>query len=81
LRQRTVALWVAQDRLTTHRLSKEWPAPDTKDHRHTLLGTEWRVREKVSTTPFPAMRRIDIEVMPPDSTHVLARVSGFLPQP
>ncbi len=80
MRLRTVALWVAQDRLTLQRLARTWPAIDTRDDRTTLLGTEWRVREKVSGTEAPEVRRIDIEVRGPGDDHVLARVSGFLTQ-
>jgi general secretion pathway protein I len=81
MRSRTVALWVAQDRLTNHRLTRNWPALETKDDKATMLGLEWRVREQVSTTQVPEMRRIDIEVRAAGGDHVLARVSGFLRQP
>lgn len=81
MRQRTIAIWVGQDRLVKHRLEREWPSIDTTDHRVTMLGIEWRLQEKVSGTQEPTMRRIDIDVRGPDSQHVLAHVTGFLKQP
>lgn len=81
MRQRTVALWVAQDRLTNYRLTRNWPPLETKDDKATMLGLEWRVRDQVSSTQVPEMRRIDIEVRAAGDDHVLARVSGFLRQP
>ncbi len=81
MRSRTVALWVAQDRLTNHRLTRNWPPLETREDKASMLGLEWRVREQVSTTEVPQMRRIDIEVRAAGGDHVLARVRGFLRQP
>jgi len=81
LRDRYLALWVAQNRLATHQLERDWPSPDTTDGTTEMAGREWRWREQVSTTPEPALRRIEIEVRAAGSEGRLARLVGFLEQP
>lgn len=83
LRARTLALWVAQERATEHRLRGEWPEVDTNDGTMTFAGDEWRWRERVTATqtPFGETRRIDIEVRADGSPDVLARLAVFFSRP
>lgn len=83
LRARTLALWVAQERATEHRLIGEWPDVDTTDGTMTFAGEEWRWHEQVTATqtPFGETRRIDIEVRAPGSPDVLAHLSVFFSRP
>jgi general secretion pathway protein I len=81
LRDRNLALWVAQNRLTLHQIQHDWPGTDTRDGEAEMGGRRWRWREQVAATPEPALRRIEIEVRAVADEAVLARLVGFLPQP
>jgi len=81
LRDRQLASWVAQNRLITHQLQHDWPAATTTDGTTELLGREWRWREQVSTTPEPALKRIEIEIRAATGEQRLARLVGFLEEP
>jgi general secretion pathway protein I len=81
LRDRNIALWVAQNRLLTHQLQRDWPSTDTTEGKAEMGGREWRWREQVSTTPEAKLRRIEIEVQGATGEERLARLVGFLQQP
>lgn len=81
LRDRTLALWVAQDRLREHQLLRDWPSPDTRTGSTTLGGRDWPWREQVIATAMPKIRRIEIEVQDPQARDTLARLTGFLREP
>jgi general secretion pathway protein I len=81
LRERTIALWVAQDRLARHRLARDWPTPDTTDGESDMAGRTWRWREQVITTPEANLRRIEIEIRGPKHPDVLAKLVGLLERP
>lgn len=81
LRDRSMALWVAQDRIALHRIRRDWPATRTTTGTSEMAGRTWRWEEKVVTTPVAELRRIEIEVREGDSADVLARLVGFLRDP
>lgn len=81
LRDRNVALWVAQNRLTQHQVTLSWPTPDTKEGTVNMAGRTWHWREQVSTTPESQMRRIAIEVRAERDQQALAKLNGYLEQP
>jgi general secretion pathway protein I len=82
LRDRSIAMWVAQNRLTTHQVQRDWPALDTTEGNTDMAGREWHWRELVAPAPGEtALRRIEIEVRPATGQQTLARLVGFLPQP
>ena len=82
LKQRTLALWVAQNRLAAAQLEAPWPALGRRDGDAEQAGARFVWREAVSGTPNPAFRKIEIVIADrgePD--YVLARLSGYLGQP
>jgi general secretion pathway protein I len=82
LRDRAVALWIAENRLATHELKHDWPATDTTDGDTTMGGRQWRWREQVIATPDADMKRIEIEIRGADGKDpALARLVGFLRKP
>lgn len=81
LRERNVALWIAQNRLTRHQITHSWPMPDTTEGTVEMAGRNWHWREQVSTTPEAKMRRIAIEVRTEAGKQALARLNGYLEQP
>ena len=82
LKQRTLALWVAQNRLAIAQLASPWPALGSRDGEAEQAGAAFIWRESVSGTPNPSFRKIDIVVADrrePD--YALARLTGYLGQP
>lgn len=64
LREKTLALWVAHNRLTEIGLEPSWPAVGKSDGDAELAGLDWRWDVTVSETPDPRVRRVDITVRP-----------------
>ncbi len=81
LRERTLALWVAQERAALLQLAKAWPDLATAKGTAEMGGREWEWQEKTSSTEVAAMRRVDIEVRAPRSPDLRARISIFLSKP
>ncbi len=81
LRERTLALWVAEERATEYQLKRDWPGLDTKEGTMEFGGREWRWRDRISSTPLAELRRVDIEIRTPNSPDVLAHLAVFLRQP
>jgi general secretion pathway protein I len=81
LRDRTIAMWVAKNRLTIHQVERDFPALDTTEGNVDMAGREWRWREQVLPAPGePDMRQIHIEVRAASGPQPLARLVGFLPK-
>ena len=81
LRDRTLALWVAQDRLAKHQIQKDWPPVDNTDGTQEMADRQWQWTEKVSATDVAEIRRIDIEIRAVKDGHVLGKLTGFLRRP
>lgn len=82
LRDRALAMWVAQNRLVTHQIQKAWPGLDTTEGTTEMAGREWRWREQVLAAPGETdLRQIHIEVRAAGGDQALARLIGFLPKP
>lgn len=81
LRNKTVALWVAHNRLTELRVQPGWPELGKSDGDTELAGAEWRWFVEVLETEDPDLRRVDIRVQRIDGDHNLFTLSGFLAKP
>ena len=79
LRDKTLAHWVAMNRLTEVRLQKSAPAVDKSSDEVEMAGRRWKWTMDVTQTPVETIRRIDITVRPDDSPEgtKLATVTGF----
>ena len=79
LKSRTLALWVAQNRLANAQLAQPWPAAGTSEGDASQAGARFVWRETVSGTPNPAFRKIEIVVAEPQTPdYALARLVGYL---
>ena len=79
LKARTLALWVAQNRLAVAQVATPWPALGAYKGNATQAGAQFLWREAVTTTPNPAFRKIEISVMEPDRPeYQVARLVGFI---
>jgi len=82
LRDRTVAMWVAQNLLTKHQVDRDFPALDTTEGDAEMAGRKWLWRAQVTPAPGePDMRQIHIEVRAASAEQPLARLVGFLSKP
>lgn len=82
LKQRTLALWVAQNRLAAAQIATPWPAAGAHEGEALQAGTRFLWRENVSSTPNPSFRKIDITVADPAvPDYALARIAGYIGQP
>lgn len=79
LKDRTLALWVAQNRLAAAQVASPWPALGNTNGDAEQAGTHFVWQASVTTTPNPAFRRIDITVAAPAAPdYALAKLTGFL---
>ncbi len=81
LRDRSIAMWVAQDRLTMHRIERDWPSLKTTTGTSEMAGRSWRWQEKAISTPVAQLRRVEIEIRDENGPDVLAKLVGFLRDP
>lgn len=79
LRDKTLAHWVAMNRLTEVRLEQGAPKVDKTSDDVEMAGREWRWTMEVTQTPVETMRRIDISVRPAEAEDgsSMARITGF----
>lgn len=81
LKARTLALWVAQNRLAAAQLERPGPAVGDRNGTEAQAGAAFSWRETVSGTPNPAFRKIEISVADPSTPdYVLAHLVGYVGQ-
>jgi len=83
LQEKTFAHWVAMNQMTTLQLENAWPREGEKKGTEEMAGREWEWVSKISNTPDPDLRRVDIRVWDAASTadEHLTLLTGFLPKP
>jgi general secretion pathway protein I len=81
LKARTLALWVAQNRLAAAQLERPAPAVGELTGTDAQAGAAFSWRETVSSTPNPAFRKVEISVADPSTPdYVLAHLVGYVGQ-
>lgn len=80
LRDKTIALWVAHNRLAEIELQPQWPDLGRSDGDVEMAGTDWRWFVTVSETPDPNVRRVDIRVQLERQEQDLISLSSFRTQ-
>jgi len=80
LRDKTLAGWIALNRITETRLGTIMPAVERTSGELDYAGQHWKWSQTVTQTDVPGMRRVDVQVRyatdPEDSS--LASVTGFV---
>ena len=80
LKARTLALWVAENRLARAQLDLSAQGATAASGDETQAGMALAWRQTIGTTPNPAFRRIEIVVTEPGRPdYALARLVGYLP--
>jgi general secretion pathway protein I len=81
LKARTLALWVAQNRLAAAQLERPGPAVGERSGTDAQAGAAFVWRETVTGTPNPAFRKVEINVADPSTPdYVLAHLIGYVGQ-
>lgn len=79
LRQKTVGLWVAHNRMTEITLQAEWPDTGKSDGDMEMAGAKWKWIAHVQATEDPKLRRVDVTVQAPGVREGdIAQLSGFI---
>ena len=84
LREKTVAHWVAMNRITEMRLAPQPPALGDTSGELEMAGKRWRWKAQVLQLELPTVRRIEVSVAPlsdantsNDDESQLATITGF----
>ncbi|WP_028455203.1 type II secretion system minor pseudopilin GspI [Chitinilyticum litopenaei] len=78
LRSRTVALWVAENRLAELTVAAALPPVGSSSGTVRQGDSEFVWEQEVSATPNYSFRRVDLRVFTPGSRHALARLTGYV---
>jgi general secretion pathway protein I len=78
LRDKTLALYVAHNRLAEVNLETAFPAIGDSDGDAEMGGAKWRWSEKVSDTPDPMVRRVEVRVRIQGTSDDIATLTGFI---
>jgi general secretion pathway protein I len=81
LRARTLAAWIASDRITALQLAPAWPDVGTQEGETDMAGRTWYWRAAIQETPEDAVRRIDVEVARSEGGPSVSSVTGFVGSP
>ncbi len=80
LRDRTIAAWIADNRITEIRLSGQMPSVDQTEGEVEMADRRWHWVSKVSQTPVEGMRRVDVTVRREGDAEgtAVASLAGFV---
>lgn len=82
LRDKSLAHWIAMNRLTELRVSRAFPGAGTASDEVEMANARWRYEETYAETDVPAIRRVDVVVSHADDPQrPLATAVGFLVEP
>ncbi len=81
LRDRNIALWVAQNKLAQYQMEETWPSVGTRSDSTMMANREWDWQEKVSATQIPEVRRVEIDVRARGKDYSLAHLVGLVLKP
>jgi general secretion pathway protein I len=80
-RQRLLATWAAQNRVSELRARRIYPAISTTRLSTEQGGLALSIEETVSDTPNPAIRRVDLAVSEAQNpTRVIAQMTAYVSQ-
>lgn len=66
LEDKTLAMWIADNQLTTMQLASEAPATGNQEGQVDFANRQWQWQSSVEATSEPTMRRITLWVAPRD---------------
>ena len=81
LTERTLAHWVAMNKLAEVQLQSSWPSVGESKGTYKMSHEDWRWRVVTSGTEDEAVRRVDISVFPKETSEPIATVIGYVGKP
>jgi general secretion pathway protein I len=82
MEQKTLASWIAANKIAELSLAPEWPAVGTRDEELEFGPLTWHTRTEVSETPVANLRRIDVHVsLADDPERVVHTMTGLVQPP
>jgi general secretion pathway protein I len=81
LQEKTLATWIAQNRITELRIQPALPEVGESDGDIEFAGTQWQWEAEVIATQVEALRRVEVRVRHDGDGRVLARAVGFVGSP
>jgi general secretion pathway protein I len=80
--EKTLASWVAANKLTELSVASAWPELGRTDDEVELAQRTWRIVIEVSETPIDNLRRVDVSVfLAEDPEQVIHSLAGLLEPP
>ncbi len=80
-RLRTIAIWVAQNRIAEMTATKVFPAAGSTNGRAQMAGIDFEWRQLTSETPNAAFRKIELNILRPGDTQSLTTMNAYLTRP
>jgi general secretion pathway protein I len=82
LRNRTLAHWVAMNKVAEMQVSGDWPSPGKRHGESLMAAQQWSWQVTVSTTDDADVRRVDVNVFSEkDSKDALATMVAYVGKP
>jgi len=78
LKQRTLATWVASNRLAELRMNRQFTASGSQTGEAEMGGQVWRIEEQYGATADPNISSVSIQVLTPQGKNIVASLSGYL---
>ena len=78
---RTLATWVAQNRLAELSATQSFPSSGTSTGKSNMGGIDFDWQQTASDTPNAAFRKVEVKVLRPNDTQTLTSLTGYLVQP
>ncbi len=75
---RTLATWVAQNRIAERDMSRVFPATGTTSGSSRMAGIDFSWTETVSETPNVAFRKVSVQVQRPQDVQTLVTLNAYL---
>lgn len=80
-RLRTLATWIAQNRVAELTAMNTFPSAGTVSGRSSMSGIEFEWQQVTSETPNAAFRKIELKVLRPAQAQSLVTLNAYLVRP
>lgn len=80
-RLRTIATWVAQNRIAELTAMRIFPSTGTTNGRAQMAGIDFEWQQLTSETPNAAFRKIELNILRPGDTQSLTTMNAYLTRP
>jgi len=81
LRNKTLAQWVAMNKITEWQITENWPDPGQQQGETEMARQTWYWRINTSTTDDKNIRRLDVEVSDQKDNDNLVTLLAYLSKP